>query len=673
MNIDGAGESAALTGPFDDEVWGGTYDGVYLVKACALDKVAHYAQYYGDGSTCTDPPTIPPPFSPPSSPSLPPPPSAPPPNDVCSEGNMVAGCKCASQGLFNHGRPDNPSSTSPLCCDKATRRTVKGAQITSYATCVKYSPPPRPPPPLPPPPSPPPSNWCSKDNLLEGCVRCGIIVGTNCPQPATGLCCHKDTKVVVKGALSATSGWCARTVSAPTLRRLLAAPAPPSHTAAAGITGGTSPMDLYALRAACEAMDNCIGFKMQSTGCVHWIMGEDTSSCAAASRRTPDPLFTPPGPLWTQPESGAGVDGEGEEVDEDIMAHAGDAAPSSAVHTSEVTIGVVATITYSSPTLAVSLRGEFYYQTCDEYQARLVGKVEIMPVGGSSDPVIIFTVGATMGCLDEKEGSREYRVFGTVPDFAVISGVTVRNAVANATIVSYLNGDVALNGTFAGAAVIDGDVEGLEGFDLSDSSLTVTVEFAKRPHGQLKLTRVKLFVELDIKYYHADFSAASLGSPHETPVAGSVQRFQRRHAMLGASTVEETIPSTGVANVHVWGSANFTYPCAAGERQQFAAHVSLRFDPFHVTGIFTTVTYFCQQTGPVLPAFTFTASVASDMKLGPTLVVSAMNVLINGYNMGNGTSGKALSERYMPRDPPLIDPRLSFDELNDTCRVTHHL
>ena len=48
----------------------------------------------------------------------------------------------------------------------------------------------------------------------------------------------------------------------------------------------------------------------------------------------------------------------------DAMAHADDAAPSSsAVHTrtSEVTIDVVASLTYSSPTLAVSLRGAFYY------------------------------------------------------------------------------------------------------------------------------------------------------------------------------------------------------------------------------------------------------------------------------------------------------------------------
>jgi hypothetical protein len=93
-----------------------------------------------------------------------------------------------------------------------------------------------------------------------------------------------------------------------------------------------------------------------------------------------------------------------------------------------------------------------------------------------------------MGCLGA-DGTRVYRVFGTMSDFAVIAGVTIRSGVANATIASYLNGSVALNGTFAGGAVIDGDVEGLEGFDLSDSSATVSVKFAKRPAGLLKLTR----------------------------------------------------------------------------------------------------------------------------------------------------------------------------------------
>ena len=122
-------------------VWGGEYDGVYLVKACALNKVANYAQSY-DGSTCMEPPPHPHPLP---SLALAPPPFPPPPsNDVCSKDSMVVGCKCASED-FSHGKPDNPSSTSPLCCDKATRKTVTGAQITLWVTCVKYSPPPRPP------------------------------------------------------------------------------------------------------------------------------------------------------------------------------------------------------------------------------------------------------------------------------------------------------------------------------------------------------------------------------------------------------------------------------------------------------------------------------------------------------------------------------------------------
>jgi len=57
-----------------------------------------------------------------------------------------------------------------------------------------------------------------------------------------------------------------------------------------------------------------------------------------------------------------------------------------------------------------------------------------------------------------------------------------------------------------------------------------------------------------------------------------------------------------------------------------------------LTGIFAQVTYFCQQTGPVLPAFTFTAAVASDMEMGPNLVVSAMTVIMHAYNLGNGSS-----------------------------------
>jgi len=205
MDIDGTGPSAAFTGPFDNEVWGGVYDGVYLIKACALDKVVEYARLYGDGSVCSDPPPLPPPLSPPS---LPPPPSPLPSNDVCSKDYMVAGCKCASQG-FGHGLPDNPLVSTGLCCDKASKNTVKGAQITSWVTCVKYSPPPQLPPPTPPPPSPPPADVCSNGNFFKGCKKCGDIVGVNCPPVSTGLCCHNATKVAVKAEPYVTmfSSW----------------------------------------------------------------------------------------------------------------------------------------------------------------------------------------------------------------------------------------------------------------------------------------------------------------------------------------------------------------------------------------------------------------------------------------------------------------------------------
>jgi hypothetical protein len=140
----------------------------------------------------TDAPNPAPALSPP-----PLPPSSPPPASPCSADNMVAGCTCGSQG-FGPNLPDNPSASSPLCCDKASKKTVKGAQITSWVTCVEYSPPPLPPPPLPPPPSPPPADVCSKGNFFAGCKKCGITVDVNCPPESTGLCCHKATRVAVK-------------------------------------------------------------------------------------------------------------------------------------------------------------------------------------------------------------------------------------------------------------------------------------------------------------------------------------------------------------------------------------------------------------------------------------------------------------------------------------------
>ena len=153
----------------------------------------------------------PPPLPPLMPPPLMPPPPSPPPGDICSEDNMVAGCKCASNG-FGNDQPDNPFEKTGLCCDESTKKTVKGAQVTSWAgvghsstfqlnvngfghrhtdrdshrqvcnvepkstrvaspwsraKCAKYSPPPRPPPPMPPPPSPPPSSWCYKNNFFE--------------------------------------------------------------------------------------------------------------------------------------------------------------------------------------------------------------------------------------------------------------------------------------------------------------------------------------------------------------------------------------------------------------------------------------------------------------------------------------------------------------------------
>ena len=168
-------------------------------------------------------------YSPPPRPPPPlPPPPSPPPNDVCSKDNMVAGCKCASQG-FGHGKPDNPSSTSPLCCDKATKKTAKGAQIMSWVTCVQYSPPPRPPPPLPPPPSPPPNDICSTGNFFEGCKKCGITLGKNCPPVNTGLCCHKASKVAVKGARSMSNRWCGTSIKGPSGRHLLAGDSERDH------------------------------------------------------------------------------------------------------------------------------------------------------------------------------------------------------------------------------------------------------------------------------------------------------------------------------------------------------------------------------------------------------------------------------------------------------------
>jgi hypothetical protein len=102
-------------------------------------------------------------------------------------------------------------------------------------------------------------------------------------------------------------------------------------------------------------------------------------------------------------------------------------------HYTEVTISVVATLSYSSPTLAVSLRGELDYRSCDEHQARLAGKVAMMPAGGSSDAVVFFTVGATMGCPTH-DGTTVYGVLGTVSDFTVgRSAISINTRVEDAS------------------------------------------------------------------------------------------------------------------------------------------------------------------------------------------------------------------------------------------------
>jgi hypothetical protein len=144
----------------------------------------------------------------------------PPPKNECSEENMIAGCACGSEG-GGLDQPDNPFESSGLCCDQPTKKTEKGAQVTSWAWCVKYSPPPRPPPPVPPPPSPPPADVCSTGKFFAGCKQCGITIGVDCPPETTGLCCHKATKVAVQGARAMSSRWCGSSVEAPSRRHLL--------------------------------------------------------------------------------------------------------------------------------------------------------------------------------------------------------------------------------------------------------------------------------------------------------------------------------------------------------------------------------------------------------------------------------------------------------------------
>ena len=87
------------------------------------------------------PPPLPSPLSPPpSSPPTPPPPSPPPPPPspppaACTPAEMFPGCKCGSKG-YGHGLPDNPFASSGLCCHKATKTVVRGAQATSWTYCA---------------------------------------------------------------------------------------------------------------------------------------------------------------------------------------------------------------------------------------------------------------------------------------------------------------------------------------------------------------------------------------------------------------------------------------------------------------------------------------------------------------------------------------------------------
>ena len=74
---------------------------------------------------------------------------------------------------------------------------------------------------------------------------------------------------------------------------------------------------------------------------------------------------------------------------------------------------------------------------------------------------------------------------------------------------------VAINGTIAGAAVITGNnVEGLEGFDLRDSSVMMYVEFAKRPAGQSdKISHI------DMGDAHIDTVISHIISPYATSIS----------------------------------------------------------------------------------------------------------------------------------------------------------
>ena len=120
---------------------------VQVTASAAFHKPACVGPPTPPSVTVTHPPE---PLSPPPPPPSPPPPLSPPPSAACGEDNMTEGCRCGGNG-GGYGEPDNPRKSTGLCCDKATKMTTVGQQITSFVWCVKHSPPPAPPPPAPPP------------------------------------------------------------------------------------------------------------------------------------------------------------------------------------------------------------------------------------------------------------------------------------------------------------------------------------------------------------------------------------------------------------------------------------------------------------------------------------------------------------------------------------------
>ena len=481
MDIAGAGASAALTGPFHNEVWGGDYDGVYLVKACALKKVVDYARYYVDGFICLEPP----PFPPPPSPTL----LAAPATSTGAARRLLA------DDITNNTSPMDLYALRATCeemvgCIGFKMQStgcvhwILGKNTSSCAAASRRTPDPL---------------WTPPESGA-GYFMAGVDEAVVALADDAAPACAAAEAAAANATEAAAATVAATAAAAEAAKLASAAAAEAAATARAAADAATTAATEAAIEAAAaaatdnatfaatarEAADNATSAATEavSVAAATAKAAADAATTAAAATAKRDKAafeveFSELQKRFQKTSNGAQL----QSCHDEMGSAAAATAAATAEHASEVTIGVVATLSYTSPTLSVSLRGEFNYRTCDEYQARLVGKVAIMPAGGSSDVIAIFTVGATMGCATEHR-TRVYRVFGTVSDFAVIAGVTIRTAVANATIAEYLNGSVALNGTCAGAAVIDGDVEGLEGFDLSDSyAITVSVDFAKRPGG----------------------------------------------------------------------------------------------------------------------------------------------------------------------------------------------